>query len=59
MLAIRNYMHPQYGKRMKLTSRLIMHLSTYICLLLYIHNEWDNSKLAEDNYASNYFMHHN
>lgn len=36
MLVIGNYIYPQYGKKIKLTSALIKHLNTCISLQLNI-----------------------
>ena len=58
MLATRNYICPQCGKRIKLTSGLTRHLNAYTSLPVHIQLNCDSLLLAEDDNASDYFMHH-
>lgn len=53
MLDIRNYLDPQYEKRLKLASRLIRHLNTYKSLPLHIQPNQNTSMPAKDNKKNN------
>ena len=59
MLARRNYMCPQYKKRMKSTSGLIRHLNAYTSLLLHIQPDRNSPILAKKDDVSDYFMYYN
>ncbi len=58
MLDTRNYPYPQCGKRIKLTSGLTRHLNACTSLPLCIQPNRNTPMLAEDDNASDYFMHH-
>ena len=57
MLATKNYTYPQYGKKMKSTSGLTRHLNAYTSLPLHILPNRNSPMLAENDDASDYFMH--
>lgn len=58
MLVIKNYIYPQYKKRMKLISRLTRYLNTCMSLQLHIQSNQDSLILAKNDDILAYFIYY-
>lgn len=57
-MATKNYIYPQFGKRIKSISGLTRYLNACTSLPSRIQPDWDSPMLAENNDVSNYFIYH-